>query len=225
MPHQIPVRVVTRLVMAVWVTCVLTACGSRRLGSPPLPTPGGYTEIFESWVLNGIAVHERTSGDPVAATSRWPTTPSTSSSPWRPIRAPRDVYLFRFRNSVRWADEVAVVDACQAAFEAISARAGGPVSRIDVSPYRAFGDGWTPELRAALERGLARRGRRRRHPDRRRQGPHPTAEPCRSLTPARHAPCLRDRDAFSGASTHRVLAPRYHRSQSRTALHQTDRPA
>jgi hypothetical protein len=71
-----------------------------------------------------------------------------------PDPTPRDVYLFRFRNRVRWADEVAVVDACQHAFEAISSRVGGPVSRVDVSPYRAFGDGWTPELRAALQRGL-----------------------------------------------------------------------
>ena len=71
-----------------------------------------------------------------------------------PDDEPRDVYLFRFRNSVRWADEAALVEACQHVFEAISARTGGPVERIDVSPYRAFGDGWTPELRAALERGL-----------------------------------------------------------------------
>src|SRR3972149_6862034 len=65
----------------------------------------------------------------------------------------RAVYLFRFRNRVRWTDGAPAVDACQGEFEARSTRVGGPVDRVDVSPYRAFGDGWSPELRAALESG------------------------------------------------------------------------
>ena len=146
-------RVIRVLVSVTGAVVLLAACGSA-IGSPPLPTPGGYTEIFESWALNGIAVHERTSGDPgcgdesladnaVHVVVSFPPDPSpetsTSSTSATACAGPTGT----------------IVDACQSAFEAISARAGGPVARIDVSPYRAFGDGWTPELEAALKRGLA----------------------------------------------------------------------
>ena len=155
MSHRLRVRIATRLVTAASVVLLLTACGTGAVPSPPLPTPGGYTEIFEAWALNGISVHERTSGDAGCGD------PSLSDNAvhvvvsMTPDDELRDVYLFRFRNSVRWADAAPLVDACQGAFEAISARTGGPIARIDVSPYRAFGDGWTPELQAALERGLS----------------------------------------------------------------------
>jgi hypothetical protein len=155
MSLRLQARVITRLAVAAAVTCVLAACDVGAVGSPPLPTPGGYTEIFESWVLQGIAVHERTSGEPGCGDQSLADNAVHVVISMAPDPTPRDVYLFRFRNSVRWADEATIVDACQQVFEAISSRAGGPVSRIDVSPYRAFGDGWTPELRAALERGLA----------------------------------------------------------------------
>jgi hypothetical protein len=141
--------------MAVVVAALaVIGCGSEVSSSQPLPTPGGYPEIFAAWALNGISVHERTSGemgcgDPTLADNALHVVVSMAPDP-----TPRDVYLFRFRNSVRWADAQPLIDACQATFEAISARAGGPVARVDVSPYRAFGDGWTPELEAALERGL-----------------------------------------------------------------------
>jgi hypothetical protein len=147
-------RVALALVRAMGAVALVAGCGSV-VASPPLPTPGGYTEIFEAWALNGVAVHERTSGDPGCGDASLADNAVHVVVSMAPDPAPRDVYLFRFRNSVRWADGGPGVDACQATFEAISARAGGPVARVDVSPYRAFGDGWTPELRAALERGLA----------------------------------------------------------------------
>lgn len=147
-------RVVRLLAGVTGAVALLAGCGSV-VGSPPLPTPGGYTEIFEAWALNGIAVHERTSGDPGCGDASLADNAVHVVVSFPPDPTSRDVYLFHFRNNVRWADEEQLVDACQAAFEAVSARAGGPVSRIDVSPYRAFGDGWTLELKAALEHGLA----------------------------------------------------------------------
>ncbi|HEY8168145.1 MAG TPA: hypothetical protein VIF84_05470 [Candidatus Limnocylindrales bacterium] len=149
------VSLVSRSMAVVVAALAVIGCGSEVSSSQPLPTPGGYPEIFAAWALNGISVHERTSGemgcgDPTLTDNALHVVVSMAPDP-----TPRDVYLFRFRNSVRWADAQPLIDACQATFEAISARAGGPVARVDVSPYRAFGDGWTPELEAALERGLA----------------------------------------------------------------------
>lgn len=133
----------------------LAACGTVA-STMPLPTPADFNGIFEQWALNGVSVGGRTSGDPgcddrtlvdnaVHVLVRFG--PGIDDQPY-------DVYLFHFRNRVRWADGAAAVDACQAQFEGRSARAGGPVERIDISPYRAFGAGWSPEFRRALESGL-----------------------------------------------------------------------
>lgn len=147
-------RLARVLLCAAGALVALAGCGSG-VASPPQPTPGGYTEIFEAWALNGVTVYARTSGDPGCGDQSLADNAVHVVVSMPPDDEPRDVYLFRFRNSVRWADAQPLIDACQSTFEAISARAGGPVSRIDISPYRAFGDGWTRELQAALERGLA----------------------------------------------------------------------
>ena len=67
---------------------------------------------------------------------------------------PRVVHLFLFKNVAGYNGGKAAVDACQQQFEARSARAGGPVTRLDVQPYRAFGDGWGPGLTRALHNSL-----------------------------------------------------------------------
>jgi hypothetical protein len=147
-------RVARRSIALVTVAALTMAgCGSL-VTTMPLPTPADAIGIFEEWALHGVAVHERISGDPGCSD------PSLDDNAIHVVVSMgvggqrRDVYLFRFRNRVRWADGAPAVDACQGQFEARSARVGGPLDRLDVSPYRAFGDGWPPDLRAALESGL-----------------------------------------------------------------------
>ena len=152
-----PIRVAhvpfRRSLLFAFAALALTACGSV-VTTMPLPTPADAIGIFEQWALRGVAVHERTSGDPGCPD------PSLDDNALHVVVSMgaggerRDVYLFRFRNRVRWADGTPAVDACKGQYEARSARVGGPVERVDVSPYRAFGDGWSPELRAAIESGL-----------------------------------------------------------------------
>jgi hypothetical protein len=121
----------------------------------PLPTPADAIGIFQQWALEGMAVVSGTSGDPgcgdpglVDNAVHVIVTPNTGEGQ-------RDVYLFLFRNRVRWQDAGPAVDACQRAFESRNSRRGGAVDRIDVSPFRAFGDSWSPALKAALVAGLA----------------------------------------------------------------------
>jgi len=154
MPPRFARRVARRSIALVALAALtIAACGSV-VTTMPLPTPADAIGIFEQWALRGVAVHERTSGDPGCAD------PSLDDNAVHVVVSMgaggerRDVYLFRFRNRVRWADGAPAVDACRGQYEARSARVGGPVERVEVSPYRAFGDGWSPELRAALESGL-----------------------------------------------------------------------
>jgi hypothetical protein len=62
------------------------------------------------------------------------------------------VYLFRWRNVTDYSAAADAFDGCVAAF------AGQPgattVETVDVAPWRAYGPGWTPELRDALRQAL-----------------------------------------------------------------------
>lgn len=132
---------------------LLAACGNAG-PTMPQPTPADFIGIFEQWALGGIAVHQRTGGDSGCADQTLNDNAGHIVVSLGTGGERRDVYLFHFRNRVRWADGGPAVDACVGQFEARSARLGGAVERIDVSPYRAFGDGWSPALKAALAAGL-----------------------------------------------------------------------
>jgi hypothetical protein len=135
------------------VALALAACESIAPTMPP-PTPADSIGIFEQWALRGITVYQRTSGDTGCADQALDDNAVHIVVSLGVGGERRDVYLFHFRNRVRWADGGPAVDACQGQFEARSSRVGGPIERVDVSPYRAFGDGWSPGLRAALAAGL-----------------------------------------------------------------------
>lgn len=146
-------RSLVRIGVALAVALILAGCGSGS-ATLPSPTPADDIGIFEQWALAGVTVFGRTSGDAGCDDQTLDNNAihvTVALGAYAPLR---DVYLFRFRNRVRWADSGLLVDACQAQFEARSARVGGPVERVDVSPYRAFGDGWSPGLRVALLAGL-----------------------------------------------------------------------
>ncbi len=119
----------------------------------PLPTPADSIGVFEQWALRGVTVIAETSGDTGCADQDLVDNAVHAVISFD-SEGPRDVYLFRFRNRVRWADGGRALDACQGQFEARSSRHGGAVDRIDVSPYRAFGDGWSVGLRIALAAGM-----------------------------------------------------------------------
>jgi hypothetical protein len=73
--------------------------------------------------------------------------------------AARPVYLFRFRNRRAWEASAAAVDQCLERYAAQAGRPPGSIARIDVSPYRAFGPGWEPELETLLGEALAEAAR------------------------------------------------------------------
>jgi hypothetical protein len=139
--------------LAILAALTLAGCGSVG-GTMPPPTPADAIGVFEQWALRGISIYARTSGDPGCQDQTLDDNAVHVVVSLGVGGERRDVYLFHFRNRVRWVDGKPAVDACQGQFEARSARVGGLVEQIDVSPYRAFGDSWSGALRAALEAGL-----------------------------------------------------------------------
>lgn len=126
---------------------VLAACGSP---DPALATPQNNVGLVQTMAQHGLTVVSQTSGDPgcsepgvVANAVHWRVMASTDA-------AARDVYVFRFLDHAAFLAGASDVDACQAEFAASQARAGGAVTRLDISPWRVFGDGWSADLRAGL---------------------------------------------------------------------------
>jgi len=147
-----PLPALLRAAVLLAAGCLLVmGCGQP---DPALATPQDNVGLVQTMAQHGLIVVSQTSGDPgcsepglVANAVHWRVMASTDT-------APRDVYIFRFLDHAVFLTAASEVDACQAEFTASQTRAGGTVTRLDISPWRVFGDGWSADLRAGLAAAL-----------------------------------------------------------------------
>jgi len=139
------------VVLLVAAGLLLAGCGRP---DPALATPQDNVGLVQTMAQHGLTVVSQTSGDPgcnepdvVANAVHWRVMAASDA-------APSDVYIFRFLDHAAFLAGAADVDACQAEFTASRTRAGGAVTRLDISPWRVFGDGWSADLKAALTAAL-----------------------------------------------------------------------
>jgi hypothetical protein len=132
------------------VLLAVAACGP--IGRPP-NTPMGRSGVFEQIAVEGGTITSITSGDPGCDSEEL-----AGNAVRVRVRAPSgtdaDVYLTTYRNRPFWEAAVTASDACVAE---LAQRAGAPASavgRLDISPYRAWGTGWTAELTQLLQRAM-----------------------------------------------------------------------
>ena len=109
--------------------------------------------IFEQIAVGGGTVVSVTSGDPGCDD------PELAGNAVRArVRSPAgveaDVHLLTFRNRPFWEASAPSADACVRELAADAGMSVDAIERLDVSPYRAWGSDWTPELRDVLERAL-----------------------------------------------------------------------
>jgi hypothetical protein len=115
------------------------------------------TGVFEQIALQGGSVERATSGDAGCQDPRQaPYAIHLRVRVPAGARAESDVYLFTYADRAAWGREAAAFEACRSAYEATAAPAGSAVPHIDISPYRAFGSGWSPEVENALIRALTK---------------------------------------------------------------------
>jgi len=127
-----------RLLLAVLGAIVLVSCAGERPG----PTAASREGLIEELARRGATVSDIVAGETGcddralaenAVRFRLMVPGATGGGV---------VHLFAFKDRPTFEEAAGAVDGCQHAFEARSARDGGRVGRVDVSPYRAFGDGW-----------------------------------------------------------------------------------
>ncbi|MFI5262150.1 MAG: hypothetical protein ACHQZR_06335 [Candidatus Limnocylindrales bacterium] len=136
---------------ALAAAALLAGCGTP---DKALATPQDNAGLLQTMAQHGLTVVSQTSGDPGCSVA----TVVANAVHWRVTvksdQTPRDVYIFRFLDHAAFLTGSADVDTCQGQFAASTTRAGGAVTRLDVSPWRVFGDGWSADLQATLAAAL-----------------------------------------------------------------------
>ena len=138
--------------LALGLALLVGACA----GPPVSNTPAPATSIFQELEILGGSTLTLVSGDPgcnqpdmipyaIHAQVRVPAGASQ----------PTDVYLFTWADHDAWNRGAVAFDSCRAEYAASRPAAGRTVDELDVSPYRAFGAGWTATLRSALQQAMA----------------------------------------------------------------------
>jgi hypothetical protein len=131
---------------------LLGACGP--LERPP-NTPMDRSGIFEQIALEGGTIVSVTSGDAGCDD------PELAGNAVRVrIRTlegvESDVHLLTFRNRPFWEASAAAADSCVAEIAARRTRNRDAIERLDISPYRAWGVDWPPQLTDLLRLALTR---------------------------------------------------------------------
>ena len=130
---------------------LLGACSGPPIPATPQPATGVFTEL----AILGGSTPNLVSGDPgcnqpdmipyaIHAQVRVPANASQLT----------DVYLFTWADHGSWSRGAVAFDSCRAEYAASRSAAGRTVDELDVSPYRAFGAGWSPALKSALQQAM-----------------------------------------------------------------------
>jgi len=154
-PRPWPSGIVTRLVRALGIIVAAVALVAGCAGPPAPATPAPATSIFEALAVQGGVTVNLTAGDPGCS--------DRSMIPYAihaQVRLPAnvaelsDVYLFTWNDHAGWTRGAVAFESCRAEYTAGTLAGGRTVDEIDVSPFRAFGPGWTPALKTALTAAL-----------------------------------------------------------------------
>jgi hypothetical protein len=137
-----------RLLAAAVAVLLLAGC----YGGSASPTPGDMTDVLGELTAHGVTMTDTVAGDPGCAD------PSLFDNARRlVVTSAADgrsytVYLFRWRNVTDYNAAADAFDACVAAFAGDAGTI--TVETVDVSPWRAYGPGWTAEVRDAVQQAL-----------------------------------------------------------------------
>ncbi len=138
-----------RLLAGLLVAVAVAACAGPPVAASPEPATG----IFQQLLVHGGATISLVSGDPGCNDSKL--APFAIHATVRiPASAPEsDVYLFTYADHAAYEREKAAFEQCRAQY-ASGPGAGRQVPEIEVSPYRAFGPGWSAQFRATLQQAM-----------------------------------------------------------------------
>jgi hypothetical protein len=139
------------------VSLALLLLGGACAGPPIAATPQPATGVFAELVLLGGSTVDLTSGD-TGCGQRAMVPYAIHAQVRLPANAPHttDVYLFTWADHAAWQRGEAGFQECLTEYAAGQTIMGRTVGRLEVSPYRAFGVGWSPQFQSALQLAMTR---------------------------------------------------------------------
>src|SRR3954453_2489148 len=141
-------------VVAVAITALVFAgCGAFVA---PRPTAGDFTDVVGSLVRRNMTITTQVAGDPGCHDSALHS--NAVRYDVRPAGADRSypVYVFAWKSQQTFDAEKASFDACVQSYGAVASGDSGDT--VQHLPWRAFGSGWPPALRQAVDSALTEAG-------------------------------------------------------------------
>jgi hypothetical protein len=126
-------------------------CESLR----PVATPADAPSIFQDLARRGGSVTDIVAGETGCGDQGLVGNAIRFRLEVGAMREPATVHLFLFRNRSTFEGAADAVERCRKSYAATDPGASGGVESVAVGTYRAFGAGWSPELRTMLESTLA----------------------------------------------------------------------
>jgi hypothetical protein len=124
--------------------------------SGPGRTPGTMDDVIASIVLQDVTVLHLTSGDAGCTTPTLHDNAVHATVVIGAQSASHEVYVLNWKNQARY--DAAATDFAQCLDELRASNPGGVVTEVDAYPWRAYGPGWTPQLRTIIENALSASG-------------------------------------------------------------------
>jgi hypothetical protein len=136
--------------MAVVLAALLViGCGGV---STPTPTAGTMDDFIAALVLQGVTVHRMTGGEPGCPGTDLHDNATHLEVAVGSQSALKSIYLFRWRRQSDFNAAGPAFADCIAEYEA--ANPGVSAVPSELSPWRAFGPNWDPQLRTIVEQAM-----------------------------------------------------------------------
>lgn len=145
----------SRRAPALLLVLALASAGCAYL-SDPGPTPGAMDDVIANLVLRDVTVLRLVSGDPGCPTSSLTDNAVHLTLVIGAQSASHEVYLLRWKNQATFDANAAAFTDCVAEFQALNP--GFQTSRLEVTPWRAYGPAWPAQLQIILEQSLRAAG-------------------------------------------------------------------
>lgn len=135
------------------VALLVTGCYGD---SGPGPTPGTMDDVIANIVLQDVTILHLTSGDAGCSVATLHDNAVHATVVIGAQSASHEVYVLNWKNQARFDSAADSFGACLD--EVRAANPGGIVAEVDAYPWRAYGPGWTPQLRQIVENALIASG-------------------------------------------------------------------
>jgi hypothetical protein len=134
---------------AVALTVLVSAC----YGGSASPTPGDMVDVLGELSAHGVTMTDTIAGDAGCADQSLVDNARKLQVSFAPDGKTYTVYLFRWLNNADYIEAGSAFDSCAVAYQ--GAHSGSTITKVDVSPWRAFGPDWTTDLQEAVNGALA----------------------------------------------------------------------